>query len=314
MRNAQNKDAKKNVEDLIAKVTKAVETELSNPQRIRRYANALAGLPEESAFALKELRRSGKAVPPVLTAMLAEDLNDDVRAGILAAIPQLGLDTVPGFIVYLPFAKATTQVELIDALRAREDFRTLHQDAATDPIPTLWYLMGNPASPDVVKKKAHDAIAAATLRDPSQERDPELRTAAGQLTEQARRFYMGTDNLPKMVGGATYNVWIWDGKSVKEVPMTRSQASEHYGLKYARWALNLHPDYVPAQKVFFGIAIEHVTNRAGGTQPLAKSAPKLARRAGDSAVQSACRDARRVDPGQEDAGGSCGRSRSRRTR
>ena len=85
----QNEEAKQRVEELISRLTKAVETELSNPDRIRRYANALAGPPEESTFALRELRRSGKAVPPVLAAMLREKLADDVRSAILGAIPLL---------------------------------------------------------------------------------------------------------------------------------------------------------------------------------------------------------------------------------
>lgn len=272
---AKDKEAKARVEELITKINTAVEKVLSNPERIHRYATQLAGPPEESAWALKELRRSGKAVPAVLASMVAEDLSEEVRSAILAAIPQLSLDTVPGFVAYLPHAKPTVQAHLIDSLRAREDFRSLNVSADTDPIPTFWYIWGNPASTDSVKKKARDAIVAATLKDPSTERDPELRTAQGQLTAYARSFYMGTDNLPKLVGGLVYNVWVWDGKTIKEVPMSKAQASEHYGLKYARWALDLKPDYEPAQKVFFGIAIEHQTARVGGNLTLAKAAPEL---------------------------------------
>jgi len=100
-----NKEAKERVEELIAKISSALEKELSNPERIRRFANALAGIPEEASFALNELRRSGKAVPPVLTTMLGEELAPDVKSGILSAIPQLGVDTVPGFVAFLPRRK-----------------------------------------------------------------------------------------------------------------------------------------------------------------------------------------------------------------
>jgi CheY-like chemotaxis protein len=274
----RNEEAKANVETLITKISTAVERELSNPDRIRRYANALSGPPEESAFALKELRRSGKAVPPVVTAMLADKLPDTVRAGILRAIPQLGADTVPGFIAYLPHADATVQVELIDALRAREDFRSLILQADTDPVPTFWYLYGKAEVTDQVKTRARDAIAAATLRDPTAEKDPELRTAAGQLTEIASKFYEGTANLPKLptdaAGQPGHYVWVWDGRTLKEVPMTRGDATEHYGLKYARWALDLQPDYAKAQRVFLGTAIEHLARRTGSGRMLAK-APEL---------------------------------------
>ncbi|HKA08174.1 MAG TPA: hypothetical protein VKD71_13025, partial [Gemmataceae bacterium] len=82
-----DQEAKQRVDELISKISKAVEAELSNPERIRRYANALAGATEEASFALSELRRSGKAVPPVLAAMFAEQPGDDVRAAILRTIP-----------------------------------------------------------------------------------------------------------------------------------------------------------------------------------------------------------------------------------
>src|SRR5207248_600356 len=178
----RNEEAKANVETLISKISAAVEKELGNADRIRRYANNLSGSPEESAFALNELRRSGKAVPPVLAPMLTDKLTAAQRAGILRAIPLLGADTVPGFVADLP-----------------------HADAAGQP---------------------------------------------------------------------GHNVWVWDGKTVRETPMTRAQATEYYGLRYARWALDIQLDYAKAQRVFFGIAIEHLAMRAGG-RPLPKVAPDL---------------------------------------
>ena len=99
-----------------------------------------------------------------------------VIAGILGAIPRLGQDTVPGFIAFLPGAAGSVQADLIDALRARPDYRALTLSAETDPVPTLWYLWGKPESPELVKTKARDGIAAATLKDPTLERDPDLRT------------------------------------------------------------------------------------------------------------------------------------------
>lgn len=274
----RNEDAKANVETLISKLSAAMEKELSNPDRIRRFATALAGPPEESTFALNELRRSGKAVPAVVAPMLTDKLTAEVRAGILAAIPLLGADTVPGFVAYIPHADATGQLDLIGALVNRADYRHLSVEAATDPLPTLWYLYGKPDSPDQVKGKARDAITAATLRDPAAERDPEMRTAQGQLTEFAHKFYEGTANLPKQPGDATgqpgHMVWVWDGKTIKETPMTRAQATEYYGLRYARWALDIQPDHARAQRVFLGIAIEYLAMRTGG-RPVAKDAPDL---------------------------------------
>lgn len=277
-RDQRNEEAKANVETLISKISAALQKELSNPDRIRRFANNLAGTPEEGAFALNELRRSGKAVPPVLAPMLTDKLTAEQRAGILAAVPVLGADTVPGFVAYLPHANAGAQLDLITALTKRADYRNLPLQADTDPLPTLWYLYGKPDSTDQVKNRARDAIVAATLRDPSTERDPELRTAQGQLTEFASKFYEGTSNLPKVpgdaAGQAVHNVWVWDGKTVRETPMSRAQATEYYGLRYARWALDIQLDYDKAQRVFLAIAIEHLAMRTGG-RPVAKDAPDL---------------------------------------
>jgi CheY-like chemotaxis protein len=274
-----DQEAKQRVEELIGKISKAMEAELSNPERIRRFANALAGPTEESSFALSELRRSGKAVPPVLAAMLAEQPADEVRAAILRTIPLLAVDTVPGFVSFLPYADTASQSDLIDALRSRDDYRSLLLSADTDPVPTFWYLYGKPATSELVKKKAREAIAAGTLKDPTLERDADLRTPQGQLTNFAQQFHEGTANLARMAGDAkneaVHNVWIWDGKALKEVAMTRAQATEHYGLKYARWALDLQPDYAPAQRVFLGIAIDQHAIRAGGGGKLARTAPDL---------------------------------------
>jgi CheY-like chemotaxis protein len=275
----KDKEAKKNVDDLIAKITKAIDTELSNPDRIRRYANALSASPEESAFALKELRRSGKAVPPVLVTMLGEELREEIRAGLLATIPLLAPETVPGFLAFLPSANAATQAELIDALLARSDYRELQKSADTDPIPTLWYLIGKEDITEIVKSKSKAAIVSATLKELSTERDPELRTPHGQLVAYARQFYKGTSNLPRLASDNTnearHNVWVWDGKTLKETPLTRAQATEYYGLKYARWALLLQPESASAQKVFLALAIEHHVLRGGGRGTLAKTSPFL---------------------------------------
>ena len=271
---APNKEAKQRVEDLIAKISKALEIELSNPERIRRFANALAGIPEEVSFALNELRRSGKAVSAVLATMLGEELAPDVKSGILSVIPQLGADTVPGFVAFLPVASPQVQVDLIDALRERSDFKGLDVAAESDIVPTLWYLTGKTDSTDIVRTKSKLAIAAATGKDLSLERDPELRTPRGQLTAYARRFADGKGNLQILAGDAKHNVWTFDGKVLKESALTRADALEYFGLRYARWALDLQPENSTTQKVFFTIAIDfHALS--GGGRSLAKTAPEL---------------------------------------
>src|SRR5436305_545068 len=56
---------------------------------------------------------------------------------------------------------------------------------------------------------------------------------------------------------------------------TPSQAEEHYGLRFAREALELDPTYRPAQVIFLSIALDKGVERAGLDQPLAKGALPL---------------------------------------
>src|SRR5262249_48376916 len=63
----------------------------------------------------------------------------------------------------------------------------------------------------------------------------------------------------------------WPGALVVKAP----QAREYYGLKFARQALDLDPEYRPAQQVFLGLAIDAVQEKSPGV-PLSKSSPKVA--------------------------------------
>lgn len=275
-----DKQAKAQVEDLIDRISKALEAELKNPVRIRRFATALSSeAVEEAAFALKEIQRSGEAVVPVLATMLSEKLGEKTQAGILMAIPNLGLETVPGFVAFLAGCDPSVKGDLIDALRKRSDFRTLAVAADRDPVPTLLYIWGQPNMPEAIKTKAKAAMVAATAKDIEQETTLELRSAPGQLTATAQRFYDGTSNLTKLAGDdkndAVHKVWVWDGKTLVDNKVTRFAAAEYYGLRYARWALELQPTNVTAQKTFFGIAIENQVLRTGGDQPLSKTSPEL---------------------------------------
>lgn len=276
----KDKEARASVETLVTKLTKAIETELSNPERIRRFANSLAGQPEEATFALKEIRRSGKSAVPVLVQMLAEAPSAELRAGIVNALPELDSVVVPPLLAFVPKADPQSQADVMTALVRRGDFRSQILNADSDPVPLLWYLWGNPAIPATVKQKAREGLISAIRLDPEASADKaEDRAPYGRLTAFARQFYTGTSNLTKIPGDANgdpvHSIWTWDGKTLTEKKVDRSTATEHYGLRYARWALELQPDNVDAQVTFLGLAIESHAHRAGGVNDLAKSAPLL---------------------------------------
>ena len=57
--------------------------------------------------------------------------------------------------------------------------------------------------------------------------------------------------------------------------MSTSNAEEYYGLRYARWALEISPDYAEAQRVFITLALEKHFERSSLDIPLMKGAPGL---------------------------------------
>ncbi|WP_020468524.1 response regulator transcription factor [Zavarzinella formosa] len=274
-----NGEAKENVEKLISQVTTAVNNELKSEVRINRFIKALVGEQEESAYAIKELRRSGKAVVPLLCSILSNKPDDETRNAIFQAIPQLGDDTIPGFVAYLSIAEQPDQVELISCFQKRGDFREMVSRVQSDPVPTLLYLWGNPNSAATVKNAALRGATLWTLKDPTLSAKPEMRTAVGQLTAVAKGFLEGKPNPGSPTGNdmgtPTYQVWMPEGKTVKEVALSKSATFEYYGLRYARWVLELEPDNAAAQEIFLSIAIEGQANRTGGTLPLSKTAPQL---------------------------------------
>ena len=51
-------------------------------------------------------------------------------------------------------------------------------------------------------------------------------------------------------------VWRWDGTQLINTPSNPSQVEEYFGLRYARWALELDPAYEPAQVVVLSLALD----------------------------------------------------------
>ena len=274
-----DKEAKENVEKLINQVTLALAKELKSEVRINRFVKALNGEPEESAYAIKELRRSGKAVVPVICSLLSSKPDDETRHAIYTAIPKLSDETLPGFVAYLSIAENNDKLELVQSFQKRPEFREMRSMVQTDPVPTFLQIWGNQENGPTVRAIALKGVTNWLLTDPTASAQPELRTAFGRLNAIAREFLEGKPNLGSPTGndnGApTYGVWVPDGKTVKEIALSQAAALEYYGLRYARWALELQPENATAQEIFLSIAIEGQANRSGGIQSLARTSPQL---------------------------------------
>jgi hypothetical protein len=266
------REARKNVETLIEQVTTILKKHLSDPLRIAKYAANLSATPGERSYAINELRRSGALAMPELIRILQKSLGEggQVEPGhvaVISALPRLKDDTVAPLLAALDMSDSLIQEELIDALQQREDFIGLARRAQTDPRPSLYYLAGSPRSPERLKKKAREALSL--IEGVNIDRVPNART---ELVAAAERYYT---HKVKFFDPNAVTLWRWDGKGLVMETVKSARAEEHYGLRYARWALDLDPTYERAQVVFLSLAVEHALDQGGLDKPLAESAPKV---------------------------------------
>jgi hypothetical protein len=251
--------AKKDVDELIGRVSNAVRSTLNDPARIKRYVQNLTAGPEEYAYAIKELYRSGAGAVPFLLEELRNATGAD-RFTLLKALRKLGPDTLAPLAAALDSNDAQLKVDLLGVFKDR---------AATSVIPNLYYLIGSANQPDAVRRKAAETLAY--LLDVPVTKLPSPKVA---LTTEADRYYR--HQVPFANPNAV-PVWRWDGKTI--VPgwpgaptVSASRAEEYYGLRYAGQALTIDPTYLPAQVVLLSLALDKGYERAGLTQPLAKAA------------------------------------------
>jgi CheY-like chemotaxis protein len=253
-----DKQAKQDLQKLIADMTKAVNNRLSNEQLIAKHVKALGSEdPDERAYALAELYRGGTRSIPALVKQLRESKGDE-RLRIVAALPKLKPETVPPLLAALAIDDVALRVDLIKALQKRGDRRL---------VPHLWYFAGSKKMPAEVRAKAIDALSY--FLDLPADRLP---LAKVELTREAEKYYKHQAPFadPQHVA-----VWYWDGKNLASANVSASSAEEYYGLTYARQALDLDPAYQPAQIVFLSLALEKASEPLGLDQPLTKGPPAI---------------------------------------
>lgn len=262
------KQARANVEKLVARSQAANAKLLQDPARVQKYINNLGATYEERVFAELELRRTGDFAVPFMVDTLRVTRDKEVYEGILGAIKQLNSSTIAGWIAALDGLTPDQQYGVISAILARPDALNLQQYAQSDLTPILWRILAQPAD----QQPALRAFAAETL----QRLKPGVKVTSSQpvaeLTALAQAFY---DRTPQFSGaktnpGATSTVpmWIWDTKDpanprlikLDDVPV--GNAEEYYGLRYARWALERQPNFEPAQALILALAAERAVERA----------------------------------------------------
>jgi CheY-like chemotaxis protein len=257
-----NDQAEKDATTLVTMVTAAVKKVRGDPKRIASLIGLLSASPEEAAYALKELYKSGAlVVPQIIDALRTPGATD--RAELLEALRRLGTDVIPPMVAALDGDDVQLKVDLLDVLRRR---------AARQIVPHLWFLAASPAEAPLVRQKASEMLSAFLETQPSR-----LPPAKVALTREAERYYHheAIFSDPNAV-----TIWRWENGHVvagwpgaPTVPATA--AEEYYGVRFADQALTLDPAYRPAQVVLLSLVLEKGAEKAGVAQPLSKGAPRV---------------------------------------
>lgn len=254
---AVQKQAEKDVEELIKQVTAAVKKHLADPKRITKYVKNLLATQEERDFAVRELYRSGATVVPYLIDELRANPGPE-KLNILQALRRLSREVVPPMIAALDSNIPDIQADLIDVFVQRR---------AVEAVPFLWFLAGSDTHTPTVRQKASKALASF-LSVP----ESTLLPAKVALTREAEKYYQHQVPFadPKAVP-----VWRWNGKTVELSTVPATKAEEYYGVYFANQALTIDPAYLPAQVVLTSLILDKTYEQTGLATPLAKSAPTV---------------------------------------
>jgi CheY-like chemotaxis protein len=280
-----NDQAKADVETVIAKARAAVAKQLETPDRVNKYIRNLGATEEEREFAELELKRTGDYAVPYMVDALRRSSSPPLTRGILGAIPKQDAATMAGWLAALDGLTPDLQYAVLAAIGRRPDVLDLTKAAQTDFTPRLWYAYGKADTLPGLRDFAKSALERMV-------RDVERRSAAEELVALARPFanhkatYAAAMN-PATGAPATVAVWQWDVKDeklVKQPPVTTGQADEFFGLRYAKWALDVRPDYEPAQGLVLALAAETAMER-GKFGDLARTDPAVYKLLADAPSQ-----------------------------
>jgi CheY-like chemotaxis protein len=242
------KEALANVDILIDRVTKAVETHLSDPVRIRKFIAQLdAPTAEERGYAYVQLARSRERATPYLVEALRVNYGKPLFGRLRETMLRIGPESVP---VYLEALKAQNdkdyrdlelRLTLLDLIQKRDDKRA---------VPYLWHLSAAKKYPEAVRRKAKEVLAGLLRVGVD-----DLQPARDSLTLLAEQYYQHKTPFPD---GKPVKIWEWNGETISLTPLelTPYRAEEFFGLRYAREALDLDPGHQPAQIVLLSLILE----------------------------------------------------------
>ncbi len=269
------KQARANTEIIVKWATEAIDKVLKNPTRVQKYIRNLGATYEERQYAEVELRRTSDFAVPFMAESFRKNLDPKISAAILGTIPTQDHASVAAWLAALDGLTPEQQFTVIAAIVSRPDVLLLLNKAQTDFVPYLLWVAGSPSSPPAFRTFATEQLRI--LLPGARKLPPEaVLVVAARVYAEQRAVYadaaVNPDGRP-----TTVPVWIWtsaDEKLVKQPVVPASQADEYFGLRYARWALEIRPDYEPAQVLVITIATERAMDR-GKFGDLARTDPAV---------------------------------------
>jgi len=261
------KQARASVEEAIKRSRAASEKQLRDPARIAKYIANLGATPEERIYAEIELRRMGDFVVPFMVNELRQTRDNNLYAGILSAIKQQEGHAIQGWVAALDGLRPEHQAGVVSAIAGREDVLKLQTFAQSDITPYLWKVIGLTQENEdkSLRRMAEDLLQRMYPGMKLDFKQPEekLVAAARSFYDHSARFAAARTNPDG--SPSTVPLWVWDTKSerlakVEDVPI--GTAEEYFGLRYARWALEVKPDYQSAQATILALAAERAMERA----------------------------------------------------
>lgn len=255
IRDKINKEARGNVEELIARVSNVLQKYLANADRMKQLIKTLPASDEDRTYAVRQIKRSGAmAVPYLIEALRQAPTTDDLHQILLDTLVQLDETCELPILAALDIKEPGLRIELIGVLKNRADPRAVAE---------LWHIAANQDSG--ASKQATEALAyflGTTNLPPAKQ----------ALTREAEKYYQ---HKVRFSNPEAVQIWQAENNELKPSTANASQAEEYYALRYARQALDIDPAYRPAQLVFLSTALEKGYERAGIDQPLEKGAPEV---------------------------------------
>jgi CheY-like chemotaxis protein len=274
-----DKQARDNVEALIKRARAVVEKQLRDPARVNKYIRNLGATFEERVYAEQELRRTGDFAVPFMVDTLRNPPDPEVATGILRAITKLDAPAVAGWIAALDGLTPDQQFSVLSGITSRPDALNLTTAAQTDFTPFLWRVAALPPDASPAFRRLALDVLNRVYDGTADRRHPEAELVGIARTFQDHKArYQGAKANPDGTP-AQVPLWVWDAAAQKLTKLENvpaPQADEHFGLRYARWALEQKPTFEPAQRLILSLAAERAVER-GNFAHLARTDPAVYR-------------------------------------